>query len=75
LLFGILQFHLGLRVTPIAQGHHNLFDVPRVLEALGRGAACRIDLSAGYDLLANKDRPLAEVRAELDIMPAVARAA
>jgi hypothetical protein len=75
LLFGILQFHLGLRVTPIAQGHRNLFDVPRVIEALARGAACTVDLSAGYDLLANKDRPLSEVRAELGIMPGVARAA
>jgi hypothetical protein len=26
LLFGILQFHLGLRVTPIAKGQHGLFD-------------------------------------------------
>jgi hypothetical protein len=75
LLFGILQFHLGLRVTPIAQGHRNLFDVPRVIEALARGAACTVDLSAGYDLLANKDRPLAEVRAELGITPALVRAA
>jgi hypothetical protein len=75
LLFGILQFHLGLRVTPIAQGYRDLFDVPRVIEALGRGAACTVDLSAGYDLFANKDRPLAEVRADLGIVPAVAQAA
>jgi hypothetical protein len=75
LLFGILQFHLGLRVTPIAQGYRDLFDVPRVIEALGRGAACKVDLSAGYDLFADKERPLDEVRAELGITPATARAA
>jgi hypothetical protein len=75
LLFGILQFHLGLRITPVAKGFHHLFDVPRVLEALRRGAACKVDLSAGYDLFADKDRPLEEVRAELGIGPPSANAA
>jgi hypothetical protein len=76
LLFGILQFHLGMRVTPVAQGHRGLFDVPLVLAALHRGAACKVDLSDGYDVLANKDRPLDEVRAELGIapLPALAKA-
>lgn len=69
LLFGIMQFHVGLRITPIAKGHEGLFDVPRVLEALRRGAACKVDLTEGYDLLANKDRHLDEVRAELGIPP------
>jgi hypothetical protein len=69
LLFGILQFHIGLRITPVAKGYEGLFDVPRVLEALRRGAACRVDLSEGYDLFANKDRALDEVRAELGVPP------
>src|SRR5262245_33207712 len=34
LLFGILQFHVGLRITPVAKGYQGLFDVPRVLRAL-----------------------------------------
>jgi hypothetical protein len=69
LLFGILQFHLGLRITPVAKGYKGLFDVPRVIAALERGAACKVDVSQGYDLFANKDRPLAEVRRELGIPP------
>jgi hypothetical protein len=69
LLFGILQFHAGIRITPVAKGYRGLFDVPRVLTALGRGAACKVDLSAGYDVFAHKDRSLAEVRAELGILP------
>jgi hypothetical protein len=64
-----LQFHLGLRITPIALGVQGFFDVPRVLEALRRGAASRVDLSEGYDLFADKDRPLDEVRADLGIEP------
>lgn len=69
LLFGILQFHLGLRITPVAKGYQGLFDVKRVLTALHRGAACKVDFSQGYDVFANKDRALAEVRRELGVPP------
>jgi ubiquinone biosynthesis protein Coq4 len=69
LLFGILQFHIGMRITPVAKGYQGLFDVSRVLTALRRGAACKADLSHGYDLFADKNRPLDEVRRELGIPP------
>lgn len=69
LLFGILQFHVGMRITPIAKGHHGLFDVPAVMEALHRGACCRLDLSEGFDVFERKDRPLEDVRRELGIPP------
>jgi hypothetical protein len=69
LLFGILQFHMGMRITPVAKGYRGLFDVPLVLTALERGASCKADLSEGYDLFANKDRLLDKVRAELGISP------
>ena len=69
LLFGILQFHVGLRITPVANGYQGLFDVPKVLTALARGAACRVDFSQGYDVFANKDRTLDEVRRELGVPP------
>jgi hypothetical protein len=75
LLFGILQFHVGLRITPVAKGYKGLFDVPRVLTALARGAACRVDLTQGYDVFANKDRSLEEVRRELGVPPLHAAAA
>jgi hypothetical protein len=68
LLFGILQFHIGLRITPVAQGYRGLFDVPAVLTALHRGAACKVDLTE-LDVFAYQDRPLDEVRAELGIPP------
>lgn len=69
LLFGILQFHTGLRITPVAKGYKGLFDVELVLNALARGAACKVDLSEEFDVFAHKDRPLDEVRAELGITP------
>jgi tellurite resistance protein len=67
LLFGVLQFHVGVRVTPIAQPQRGLFDVKRVLRAVERGAACNVDLGAGFDLFAYADMPLDRVRAELGI--------
>jgi hypothetical protein len=69
LLFGILQFHIGMRITPVAKGYEGLFDVSKVLTALRRGAACKADLSHGYDLFVDKNRPLDEVRRELGIPP------
>jgi hypothetical protein len=73
LLFGILQFHVGLRITPVAKGYQGLFDVPLVLTALQRGASCKVDLTQGFDVFAHQNRPLDDVRAELGI-PALAAA-
>jgi hypothetical protein len=69
LLFGILQFHLALRITPVAKGYRGLFDVNAVVRALERGAACKVDLGAGFDHFAYANEPLALVRAELGVSP------
>jgi hypothetical protein len=70
LLFGVLQFHLGVRITPVAKGYRGLFDVKAVLRALERGAACRVDLGDGFDHFAYADLPLEVVRGELGVPPA-----
>lgn len=64
LLFGILQFHLGVRITPIAKGEQGYFDVPKVLRALARGAACQIDFSDHFDFFKYAPRRLDDLRAE-----------
>ena len=69
LLFGILQFHLGLRITPVAHGQHGHFSVPDVLRALARGAACRIDFSDHFDFFRYAAQPLAALRAEWGVSP------
>lgn len=69
LLFSILQFHLGLRLTPVAERQTGLFDPELVLRAAARGAACKVDISDGFDLWAHAAEPLDEVRAELGISP------
>jgi len=71
LFFGIVQFHLGVRITPIAEPEVGFFDVEKVMTALTRGAACKIDLSDGWDFWPYMARPLDEVRAELGIPPLV----
>jgi hypothetical protein len=63
LLFGILQFHLGVRITPVAKGQHGLFDVRNVLQALARGAACKVDFSEQFDVFQYANEPLDELRA------------
>ena len=72
LLFVICQFHLGLKVTPIAAPRTGLLDVRKVLRAAERGAACRDDLSARWDHWAWVELPLEEVRERLGIPPLAA---
>jgi hypothetical protein len=69
LFFGIAQFHLGMRITPVAEAERGLLDVDKVMTALSRGASCTIDLSDGFDMWPYVGRPLDEVRAELQIPP------
>jgi tellurite resistance protein len=75
LMFVVIQFHLGMKVTPVTGGYTGLFDVQRVLWAAQRGAACKVDLSDHWDPFAVADAPLEQLRAEygipaLEAMPA-----
>jgi hypothetical protein len=67
LMFVVIQFHLGIRVTPAAAGEKGLFDVARVMRAAQRGAQCRVDLSRSWDPFEVAHRPVAELRAEYGI--------
>jgi len=69
LLFGILQFHVGLRITPIAKGQRGLFDVPKVLAALARGAACRVDFSDHFDFFRHAPEQLEVLRKSWEVPP------
>jgi len=69
LLFGILQFHIGLRVTPVARGERGYFDVPKVLRALARGAACTVDFSDHFDFFSHASEPLAALRERWRVPP------
>ncbi|HYP76329.1 MAG TPA: hypothetical protein VER12_10250 [Polyangiaceae bacterium] len=72
LLFGILQFHVGVRLTPIARAERGFFDVEPVIAAAARGAACTVDLSDGFDLFDHVHEPLDELRARWGVAPIAA---
>ncbi len=71
LLFAILQFHIGVRITPVAKGERGLFEPNDVMRAAQRGASCNVDLSdpAEWDFWKVADQPIAELRARYGIMP------
>jgi hypothetical protein len=69
LLFAIAQFHLGIKITPVADAEVGYLDIDKVMTALARGAACNVDLSDHWDCWAHFPRPLEDVRAELCIPP------
>lgn len=69
LLFGLLQFHLGLRITPVARGERGYFDVKKVMTAAQRGASCKVDLSDAWDLFSVVDVPLAALRESYGVPP------
>jgi len=69
LMFVVIQFHLGVKVTPVTGGYTGLFDVAKVLRAAQRGAACKVDLSDHWDPFAVADAPLEQLRADYGIPP------
>ena len=72
LLFGILQFHIGLRITPIARSERGYFDVPKVLRALARGAACKVDFSDHFDFFQHASEPVEALRERWGVTPLAA---
>ena len=63
LQFAILQFHHGLRQTPIAPPETGFFDPERVLRAIHRGAKCNVDITHQWDFWPLMALPIAEARA------------
>jgi len=63
-LFALLQFHLGVRITPIAKGERGYFNAKDVLRAAQRGAACSVDLSdpTSFDFWSVATVPVVELR-------------
>ena len=70
LLFSMMQFNMGIAMTPIAPASSHNFDAPRVLAALRRGSRMYIDLTDGHwDYWSDMARPLDEVRARYGVPP------
>lgn len=63
-LFALLQFHAGVKITPIANAERGYFDAKEVLRAAQRGASCSVDLSDpdAWDFWSVARVPVTELR-------------
>ncbi len=70
LCFVIAQFHLGYAIMPaVARPLKGRFNVPAVLEAVSRGAACKVDLTDHWDFWPHVERRVHDLREEFGIPP------
>jgi len=68
-LFVTLQFHHGVRCTPVAPPSTGLFDPERILWAIHRGAQCRIDMTHQWNFWPLMPLTLAEARERCGLLP------
>ena len=69
IFFGMMQFHMGVRVGLLAKGDTGHFNPDLMLKAIARGAAMNIDLTDSWDPWTVMDRDIDELRAEYGIAP------
>src|SRR5262249_32985849 len=59
--FVILQFHLGIQITPAAEPEVGYFDPAKVLWAIYRGSKFKYDVTHGWNFWDFMTKPLEEV--------------
>lgn len=67
--FVLLQFHHGVRITPVTDPVEDLFDPRLVLWAIHRGAQCNVDMTHQWDYWPLMALPLDEARARIGLLP------
>ncbi len=67
--FVLLQFHLGVRMTPITQARTGFFDPEKALIAIRRGAAMNLDLNNGWDYWPVMGEQVEALRKRYNILP------
>ena len=70
--FVLLQFHAGVRMTPITKARTGFFDTEKALIAMQRGAAMNVDLTEGWDYWPVMGEQVEELRKRYNILPAEA---
>jgi len=68
--FVLLQFHAGVRMTPITKARTGFFDPEKAMIALQRGAAMNLDLTEGWDYWPVMGEQVGELRTRYNILPA-----
>lgn len=67
--FVLLQFHVGIRMTPITKARTGFFNPEKALIALRRGAAMKVDLNSGWDYWPVMGEQVDELRRRYNILP------
>jgi hypothetical protein len=65
----LLQFHVGIRMTPITKARTGFFDPAKALVAIRRGAAMNVDLNNGWDYWPVMGEQVEELRRGYNILP------
>jgi hypothetical protein len=67
--FAILQFHHGIKITPVAPPQVGNFDPEKVLWAIHRGATCNVDITHQWNYWPLMSLTLPEARARIALLP------
>lgn len=70
--FVLLQFHVGIRLTPITAARTGFFDPVKAMVAIRRGAAMTVDLNSGWDYWPVMAEQVEELRRRYNILPMAA---
>jgi len=71
-LFVLLQFHVGIRMTPVTEARAGFFNPEKALIAIRRGTAMNVDLNNGWDYWPVMGEQVDELRTRYNILPAEA---
>lgn len=67
--FVLLQFHVGIRMTPITQARTGMFDPLKAMIAVRRGASMNVDLNDGWNYWPVMGEQVEELRRRYNILP------
>jgi hypothetical protein len=67
--FVLLQFHIGIRMTPITEARTGCFDPAKAMIAIRRGAAMTVDLNNGWDYWPVMRDQVEDLRKRYNILP------
>lgn len=68
-LFVLLQFHMGIRMTPVTEARTGFFNPEKAMIAVRRGAAMKVDLNNGWDYWPVMGEQVEELRRRYNILP------
>ena len=67
--FVLLQFHVGVRLTPITEARTGFFDPVKAMIAIRRGAAMTVDLNNGWEYWPVMGEQVNELRKRYNVLP------